>query len=476
MLAELQGRDRAEALFELAGRANDRGDYQRAMTLLGEVEATAHAIPDPELEGWAVFRQGGCAYMAHDFAESAELYASSAQTFAEAGFSLNAARALWGQADALRAAGDWADCLEIASQAKALGEAEGDPEVLGDACFLQAKALYFLDREQDSLAACLQARDSYRAIGRADRVAQVDDFTLTVCLFLNDLDRALELARGCLVLARASHSTADDPYARLRLAETHLKRDEIPDALREAESARALYRESDRLLGVARCDRLRGEALLKSGRYQECIEAFTDARVLFDAHGLDYEALSCDTRRSAAHYIIGEHARAAAINRRLIEQYGALDDGEDDVRLSIFRLVENLFEAGRYEECARAGEEFRGAWGDATPQDFWFREFLGFKAAALEATGFPEDAAAIADRVIAATPAREASSGTALCYEIRGRARLATQEQAAAQDFAHAIALHLARGSIDRAEELSKHFLPVDALPVPKQSEAGGSP
>lgn len=58
------------------------------------------------------------------------------------------------------------------------------------------------------------------------------------------------------------------------------------------------------------------------------------------------------------------------------------------------------------------------------------------------------------------TLAREASVGTAYCYEVRGRLQLEEDEAAASQDFSRAIALHLAGGNVDLARALSHYFLP----------------
>ncbi len=81
---------------------------------------------------------------------------------------------------------------------------------------------------------------------------------------------------------------------------------------------------------------------------------------------------------------------------------------------------------------------------------------------ALEQTGQVGRATEIASQVIAQTPAREASLGTAYCYEVRGRSRLNSDEPGASQDFSHAIALHLVQGNADRARELSQYFLPAN--------------
>ncbi len=471
-LGEAQGYQRADALLELAARASARDEHDRATTLLAEAQATARELGDRVLESLAIYEQGGAAFRSGDFGQAAQYAAAAAAGFADEGRGREAAAALLRQAEALRALGDHAGCLDAAQQAQTLAAAEGDLEVTGDAALQSARALYLLDREREALGVYETARDSYRSLGRPDRVAAADDFALTVCLYVKQLDRALELARGCLVLANATATKEDDPYARLRLAETHLRREEPAEALRHAELARELYRDVDDLLGVARCERMRGEALLQLERPSDAIEALTDARVLFDAHGWDWEALTCDLRRADVHFVEGQYRRAAAIRRQAIVGFAKLVGAEFDTRLAVLGLVEDLVRGGQFEECVSAVAEYESVFDDdAALDEYLYREFLGFKAVALEAMGDAELATALAEDVIAATPAREASISTALCYEIRGRSRLRHDEAAAAQDLANAIALHLAKGDVHRAEALSKHFLPVDPPHLPKQSE-----
>ena len=475
MLTESQGSERVDVLFELAERASARGDESRAMTLVGEAEATANAADDPVAEARAVFQQGVLLYRAAEYADSADRYQRSAGLFASVAKDGWASSAHWGRADALRMKGDYQGWLAASLDARASAESEGDLVLFGNASLMQARALYYLDREEESLQACQDARDAYRQVGLPGKVGQVDDFAITVLLYLGGTDRALDLARGCVVLARESSSDEDDAYARRRLAEVHQERGEIGDALTQAELARELYRERGDLLGVARCEQLRGRALTDAGRDREALEAFVDARVLFDAHGMDYDALRCDVWRSVVLHNNGDYVGAARVNRRLIDEFSMFDSAATDRRWSAVRLLDNLHEAGRFDECVTSTQELQELWGETLPSESpSYRSFLGLAAAALEVTDQPEAAAELAEQVIASTPASQANRSTALCYEIRGRARLVAGEPGGSQDLAHAIAVHLAKGDERRARELSAHFLPEDAGPAAK--ETGGQP
>ncbi len=462
-LADTEGRDRLEILFELGGRASRRGDYDRATTLWQEAQAVAEKLDDYRMAAEALRLQGAAAFYSGDYAVAIDLYRRAAHGHEQAGQTREAAGALWCLADAFRAVGDSENQLEAAGESRKLAEYEQEHPLAGDACHMQARALFVLDRDEEALAACIAARDFYRAAERPLKVAEVDDFAISLHLYLGHLDDALQLARGCLVLARMSSSDEDDAYARMRLADVFLQRGDIDDALEQAGMALLAYRSHDNFLGAARCEQLRGEAFLDKGETTQALEAFADARVIFDATGSDLEALRCETRLAITLHFAGDHRAAARANSRLADAYRQLDDRLSNARWSVVRLLDNLQEAGAHRDCLQAAEDYMDAWPEgSTAEDPSYREYLGLYAFALDKCGQPEQATAMANHVIANTPAREAGLGTAYCYEVRGNSRLHSDEAAASQDFSHAIALLLARGRVDRARELSMYFLPVD--------------
>ena len=461
-LGEAVGRERIDILFELGSRAAQREDYATASTMWQEIEGVAVESGDAEIAAEAVRLQGSAAFFAGDYVSAADLYQRAATGYEQAGRARDTSGALWCLADCYRALGELENQLGAARESRAIAEFEGERSMAGNACLLEARALYQLNHDEDAVAACAVGRDHYRAAERPDKVAQIDDFAVTVHLYLGNLDEALELARGCLVLARTSSADEDDAYARLRLAEVFQRRGDSDQALEHAGLAMASYRAHNDLIGAALCEQLRAEALFDKGDSAQSLEAFADARVLFDATGRDYDALRCETRYAIVQHYIGDYHQAARVNRRLVGAFSRLDDPEE-VRWSIVRLLDNLHEDGLHADCLQAAEEYMDAWPEgSTAEDPTYREFLGLYALALEATDQPEQATAIANHVIAHTPAREARIGTAYCYEVRGRSQLDRDESAASQDFSHAIALHLARGRVDRARELSKYFLPTD--------------
>lgn len=462
-LGEVEGRERIDILYELGRRASQRDDFATASTLWLEIESTAQELGDVAVAAEAVRLQGTAAFYAGDPDSAVELYQRAAKGHEEAGRPRDTAGALWCLADTYRVLGDFEAQLQAASESRTIAESEQAHGQAGDACMLQARALYLLNRDQEAVTACEAGRDHFRAAERPEKVAQIDDFAVTVHMYLGNLDEALDLARGCLVLARTSSTDDDDPYARLRLAEVFQRRGESDLALEHADIAMASYRAGNDLVGAAGCERLRGDALFDKDEPQKALDAFADARVLYDATGHDYDALRCETSYGIVLHYVGDYRQAARVNRRLIAAYDRMGDREEELRWSVVRLLDNLLEAEEPDECLEAAETYMQAWPEGvTAEDSTYREFLGLYALALDATGKSDQATAVAEHVIAHTPAREANLSTAFCYEVRGRSRLSQDEAAAGQDFSHAIALHLARGRIDRARDLSKYFLPTD--------------
>ena len=462
-LADADGRDRLEILFELGGRASRRGDGDRAMTLWQEAEAVAEEIDDHTMVAEALRLQGAAAFYSGNYELAIDLYGKAARGHEQVGQTREAAGALWCLADSYGAVGDSENQLKTASESRKLAEYEQDHSLAGDACQMQARALYLLNRDEEALAACVAARDFYRTAEKPAKVAEVDDFAITVNLYLDNLDEALQLARGCLVLARISSTEEDDAHARMRLANVFLQRGDIDDALEQAGIALLAYKSHDNFVGAATCEQLRGEAFLERAETSQALAAFADARVIFDATGRDHEALRCETRLAVALHYAGDCRAAARANRGLVDAYRQMEDQQSNAQWSVVRLLDNLHEAGEHHECLQAAEDLMDAWpAGSTAEDPSYREYLGLYAHALEQCGQSEQATAMASHVIANTPSREAGLSTAYCYQVRGTSRLLNDEAAASQDFSHAIALLLARGRVDRARELSTYFLPVD--------------
>lgn len=451
---EVSDRDRIEVLVELGDRAFRVGEFARARTLLEEAHNTAEEVGDRRWVAEILYGQGAAAFNAGDVGVAVGCYGQAAQVFCEIGMSREAVRALLCQADGHRELDHLEECLAVAREAGALAESGTDSTLAGEACHLQAAALQRLGRDQETLYACDAARMHFQQAGCPDRVVQINDMAITAHLRLGHLDAAQQVARDCLAVARLSEENTS--RARYRVAEVLQRRGQHKAALDEAEVAQQEYRKADDLIGVAQCQWLRADALMGLGRHHEALEAFEQARVLFDATGQARAALCCQVDQAYAWQVLGNHGEAERINRRLVWAFAAADRESIDAQFSAVRLLANLTAQRRYDECCDTAEELMALWPEgSTATTPSYREFLGQWTWALEQTGRVEYAVAMATHVIKRTPSGVASPAAANSHEVRGRHRLAHQQPAAMQDLARASRAHLALGQVERASDLA---------------------
>lgn len=461
-LGSAEGHDRVDLLEQLGERSRDRAEFAQAAAIFAEIASIWDDADRAPEAGYALQRVGWCLFGNREFDESAAAYADSAARFAAAGRSVEAAHVLWLRAEALRMGGDLEGCLAASKESRQLAEAEEEWTIAGESCHEAARALYWLDREAEAYEACCQSRDFFRLAGQPLRVMAVDDFALTVTLFLGDFERAMELANNCYVLARASSTPHDDAYAMRRLAETHRRRGEHTAAIELAERARERYRDDDDLLGVAQSERIRAQTLLELDQPDAALAVFTDARVLFDATGDDYGAFVCDARRSIVLHGLGRYEDAARLNRQLA--HNLVSAGPElavELGWTVARLADNLIVKGDGPGCLAVVDEWRATLdGGDERHRAPFLALLASRARALDEVGEGDAAVAQAEEVLALTTSAEVSQGTAYCYELRARALMAKGDPQGEKELAHAIALHLADGDVDRARRLSQSFMP----------------
>ena len=148
---------------------------------------------------------------------------------------------MWCLADSYGAVGDSENQLKTASESRKLAEYEQDHSLAGDACQMQARALYLLNRDEEALAACVAARDFYRTAEKPAKVAEVDDFAITVNLYLDNLDEALQLARG-VWFWRGSRRRRRTMPMRGCGWRTYFSKGDIDDALEQAGIALLAYK------------------------------------------------------------------------------------------------------------------------------------------------------------------------------------------------------------------------------------------
>lgn len=161
-LGSVEGSERAAVLLELGERAADDRDYGQATSLLEEAASVGLASEDQRLARSRAVPPGRCALRRPGPRRLSPGLCRSGRTMRRTERRQRPGGGAVGRADALRVSGDFAGALEAAIESRAFAEAEAQPSRLaGDACFQQARALYFLDREAEALAACRDARNRH---------------------------------------------------------------------------------------------------------------------------------------------------------------------------------------------------------------------------------------------------------------------------------------------------------------------------
>ncbi len=461
LLGAAEGSERAGLLLELADRKLEQRDVAAAVSMLETAAGLAGDVGDEGLAGRALEQLGGVQYNHREHEASARAYGAAADHYRNAGWDDRLVSSLWGQADALSRLGLWEEMLRVSDNGLAIADSDENAVGLASLSMQRARALYRLDREEEALAETGRARDTFRRVGLPSGVADADEFAHGVCMYLGRLDEALELATNCYVLAGSTRSDHDEAEGELRLAETHIARTEPEDALVFADKARGWFKEQDDSIGVARAARLRGRALSQLDRDREALDAFVEARVMFDANGWDYDARDCELLRAIHLHALGRFGDAESVNARL-----AVDFKQEGLAVgeawSVARRLDNL--AAAEGQWLRMREVAQQWWDTTDSEDATLRSarlrILALWAYALWMSGESDEAFRLSSEALDQMSDDEFDRLTALIFEVRGRCLMSSDDPAGRQELAHAVALHLAHGSVERARELSQVFLP----------------
>lgn len=459
-LGQAEGVERANLLLELADRKIEARELSAAASLLQAAADVGREVGDAALAGRALDQLGRVLFNDQDRAGAAAAHGSAAELFRDAGWDDQVAASLWAQADALRAQDRWEEMLAVAENGLAVAESDENQIGVANLSLQRARALYQLDREEEALVESARARDAFRGAGLPSGVADVDSFAHQVCMYLGRFDDALELATNCYVLAGTTHTDLDEALAQLRLAETHIARFEPEEALAFADRARTWFKEHDDSVGVARATRLRGRALSQLDRDREALDAFVEARVMFDANGWDGDARDCEVQRVIHLHALGRFPEAEVANAKLATDFRQEGDVLQQA-WAVTRQVDNLVAA---QEWSRAAEVARIWHSTVDVTDTALRapllRILAFWAYALWLSGEHDEAFRLADEALGMMSDDDFDRGTALVFEVRGRYLMEHDAPESRQQLAHAVALYLAYGSVERAREVSQVFLP----------------
>lgn len=464
-LQDAVGGEKAHILMELAGRSQRDGELSAAASLFEQAQQEFAALGDDHGQAAALSDLGSVLHGAGSYPEAAEAHGASAELRVSMGDLSDAAWELWARADSLYFANDYESCLESADSALALAIGESQPNLAGEACLMKARALYYLDREDEALHTCEQAREHYRQCQKypTERVVILDDFALGVALYLGRLDDALRFARSAWALSNSTSDQRGVAHAAFRLATTHQRREEFRDAISLAADAAERYRAADDLRGLALCQKVEADALFELHEdLERCRTLYVNAKVLLENLGMVNEAFYCGEGISWLLNAAGRQAEAAVNERQLLNMAMEPEIPMDAARWSADRLAWFELMSGQPEAALTTTDQCLGLWDDAQSDDPSLRSILATRARALHDLGRQQEAADLAAEVLAATPPGRYTADTAYMSEYRAEALRLAQPMEYPYHLAQAVALHLAHGNVDRARQLSHYFIDDD--------------
>ena len=460
------GQRRGEILLELADRCFQRQDMSQFGTLVDAAAEASASAGDDRLAAYARFNQGQGLMETGQCAAAAPSFLQAAGFFHTIGAEPDVAMCHQRAGDAFSRSGDSQAALREWQVALRLFDACDDPLQAGRTWMFiggEQMAAQDLAEAEESFFA---ARMAFRQAGSATHVAWADDAAAEALIQQNRVDDAATLLRACLDIV----SVGDDPqalgYAALRLGMAVRMLGEGNEALQHLDAAREAFRLADDYSGLARCDLEAARAWRLIGVRDQAEVLFQRARSVFDGIGADSFLLQTDHDRALLFFASGRFREAEAVARecqRLAAQTGDHDVLTDATMLTAVALLEQ----GEAGQAATTVEAHLGR-PSVESGNLSARQLLVW-ARILVANTQAEDARQLLESL---TRDNDAMADTALHAEVREllwRLRRSSATVTGAQervpekpdaDLTQAIALHLAAGEVERAQELSRHLLP----------------
>ncbi|NBO46362.1 MAG: hypothetical protein EBU85_05040 [Actinobacteria bacterium] len=477
MLPELEPRPKSEALRVLAERAMNRREYSQAASLAAEAAEIAVSMEDDRLAGWLFAEQATAVCRGGDCAEAIVHFERALGHHERVAAQHDCGHALNNIASCALNSGDYEKAFQAGVQARDLGWAEEDYRIAGWGAFHAGKALFFDDKERESLDMLAQAREAFRTRGDVKQVAFVDDFSAGVHDYLEDREEALSLYGHCLRVAETIGKPLDIAYAQRRYGKQLARLQRYDDALIHLNRARETYVAESYIADVAWIDRAIADALNSLDRDDEAMEVYERAQALYDGLGDDEQANLCRRQRAFLLDIHGRHADSERLYRQIL----ALAATQEDLHRVgwLFRvnleLCDLVLRRGEFDEVLELTGELPASPEDLNLGNRILRHVL--RARAYFGRSEWDDALHEVEQGIALTTPAQLNDEAAYLFEIRALIGLERGVESAERDLAHAIALHLASGEDDRARELASHFMPTIAEPDPEaKSESAMSP
>ncbi len=433
------GARRAEILCELARRAMDSYAFQRADIMLEEAATNARGVSCTPLQAEIASARAVVASHLGDVARALSLFEASARIYMDLEDLHAAAQALLNKARLELMCDQFEVAASTARDARRIAD---EDSIAGETALLEAQAAWECGEAQSALDACTFAEAHFRRAQDLDKGLEVANLRITLLVELGHLKDAQVAASALLSLAPHANQRA---RVHLRLAEILTQRGRTKKALHQSDQALTAYRALESWLAVAECQELRAQIFHLLGRRRKAQKALRQARALFDANGCYDSVLRTQMKQAMFLQSAGKHAKAAKVNRQLIQVLAQDDDYLIEAQCSAVRLLECLVGRGREWACCEAAEEWTKLWTeDITAADPGYRAFLGVWTIALDRTGRTRQALATANHILKASVGDPADPAVTWAYDVRGRNRLTEGHPGAERDLAHAINGHLA--------------------------------
>jgi tetratricopeptide (TPR) repeat protein len=468
MLQDSEGEERLSLLNELLDRSENNSDYLKAASFAEQATSLAEKyLPNIDVENF-YYRQGVNLWRLNDYEQAIAAFSVGVSKYAGEDDQSELAKNYWGLADSHFKLDNFDDSIKFAQLGTDAALANDGFETAGFNKFVQGKALYLADREQEAIDACIEARQYKRRVSNTAAVYDIDDYIATIYRYLGQYDEAEILLRNCLTLAEAT--TRNRSYANMRLGNVLIDQEKFDEARVHLETARSLYHEEDNLEMLADCDMSISRTYVGYSQVEEALKYARSATSLWDALGLTSSYIRGLERQSILLFTAERYLDAADMNDRIVAEIGESDSShflnlkgyaqlrkaDDFVPLLMWdSVLETLNSTDQFGQTStHAG-------------NLWF---YSLKARALYALNRHEEAMGIADSGLALTEDSIVNINTAYLYEIKARVSLEQNRPDKERHLAHAISLHLAFGEVDQARELSEYFKP-NFTPQPKSGD-----
>ena len=252
--------------------------------------------------------------------------------------------------------------LEIARLAMRVATWLGDPLYRAKALWIEANALFFLERYQEAVARYEEAVAIYERYGRELEIAQLRVGQVFALAYLSRFDEALGMAEQIRSILEHRNERYRLAMLELNVGAVYDLMERYEEALEAYGRARAILVELQRPFDVARVDLNRALALLNLDRFTEALSLYKASRAEFAKQGQVLEVARADLNIALLETRRGRYAEALAAYDRARSGFSQLDVpiqlAETDLYESLVHLALNCFSEAN-TLCERALRVFQ---------------------------------------------------------------------------------------------------------------------